>query len=53
MSLRALLSWSLFALVLGAFTACGDGTDPAEEIPDEAVQSDEAAPSQPSPEDSL
>jgi hypothetical protein len=53
MSLRALLATSWIAVTLGVFAACNDGGEPAEQIPDDAVQSDEAAPSQPSPEDSL
>ena len=52
MSLRTLLATSWIAVALGVFAACRGG-GPGEEIPDEAVQSDEAAPSQPSPEDSL
>jgi hypothetical protein len=58
MSLRTLLATSWIAVALGVFAACRGGGGPEEEssvqeIPDEAVQSDEAAPSQPSPEDSL
>jgi predicted small lipoprotein YifL len=55
---RALLAALCAIAALGVFAACGDGEGPAEEspaqqIPDDAVQSDEAAPLDPSGEDTL
>jgi len=44
----------LLAVTLLVLPGCGRDADTAgEAVPDEAVQSDEAAPSVPSPEDSL
>jgi hypothetical protein len=50
---RFLLAVLGAAAALGIFTVCGGGNDPAQEIPDEAVQSDEAAPLAPGGEDTL
>ena len=53
MTLRALFLMILAGTLL-VLPGCGPDADTAgESVPDEAVQSDEAAPSVPSPEDSL
>ena len=53
MDLRSLLATAWAVAALYAFAACGDGGEPAEEIPDEAVQSDEAAPLETAGEDTV